>query len=103
MVLLHSEANVFRFDENTAFVRHELEPAVVALRERVLNTTRGRPLKVIRFGFGECFSRDEVYEALSLVVVCTMESVARGKSTARVDSLELSCITLESGGHSMMV
>lgn len=36
VVRLHSEANVFRYDENISFVRHELEPAVVALRQRVV-------------------------------------------------------------------
>lgn len=35
-VQLHSETNVFRYDENISFVRHELEPAVEALRHQVV-------------------------------------------------------------------
>ncbi|KAJ8601837.1 hypothetical protein CTAYLR_009053 [Chrysophaeum taylorii] len=29
---IHSETNVFRYDENISFVRHELEPAIASLR-----------------------------------------------------------------------
>ena len=41
VVRLHSEANVFRYDENISFVRHELEPAVVALRQTVVGAEPG--------------------------------------------------------------
>lgn len=36
VVLLHSESNVFRYDENISFIRHELQPAIEQLRARVV-------------------------------------------------------------------
>jgi len=37
VVLLHSESNIFRYDENISFVRHELLPAVAKIRNRVVD------------------------------------------------------------------
>ena len=37
VVLLHSESNIFRYDENISFVRHELLPTVAKIRNSVVD------------------------------------------------------------------
>ena len=39
VVLLHSESNVFRYDENISFVRHELLPMVASIRRRIVEAS----------------------------------------------------------------